>query len=152
MSEIVEIRVGKALDTLPRIAAEMGLDGSSSGRAGARASTSRNEGADAIVLDLAGGAGGSAAPFDLTFIDADKVSTAEYFDWALKLSRPGSMIIVDNVVRSGGVIDEGSNDESVKGIRRFIERCAAEPRVSATAIQTVGEKGWDGMVVAVVVA
>jgi predicted O-methyltransferase YrrM len=89
-------------------------------------------------------------PFDLIFIDADKVSTADYFKWALKLSRPGSVIIVDNVVRKGAVADAASTDASVQGIRRFIEVLAAESRVRATAIQTVGSKGYDGFALAVV--
>jgi predicted O-methyltransferase YrrM len=94
--------------------------------------------------------GDSRAPFDFIFIDADKQSTAEYFEWSLKLSHSGSIIVVDNVVRSGAVIDAASNDESVKGIRRFLERVSQEPRVTATAIQTVGSKGYDGFVMAVV--
>src|SRR5436190_1174735 len=77
-------------------------------------------------------------PFDLTFIDADKPSTPEYFAWALKLSRRGSLIVVDNVVRNGAVADAASADASVQGMRRFLDQLAAEPRVSATAIQTVG--------------
>ena len=91
------------------------------------------------------------APFDLIFIDADKPSTADYFDWALKLARRGSLIIVDNVVRSGAVIDATSEDAAVQGVRRFHERLAREPRVSATAIQTVGCKGHDGFAMALVV-
>jgi len=89
-------------------------------------------------------------PFDLVFIDADKVSTADYFDWALKLARPGSLIIVDNVVRKGAVIDPANKDPNVQGVRRFHERLAAEPRVSATILQTVGSKGYDGFALAVV--
>jgi len=116
LAEIVEVRVGKALDTLPQLAAE------------------------------------GHGPFDLVFIDADKPNTAAYFAWALKLTRRGSLIIVDNVVRDGAVIDEGSADASVQGVRRFNAALAAEPRVSATAIQTVGSKGYDGMAIAVVIA
>ncbi len=116
LAEIVEVRVGKALDTLPQLAAE------------------------------------GHGPFDLVFIDADKPNTAAYFAWALKLTRRGSLIIVDNVVRDGAVIDEGSADTSVQGVRRFNAALAAEPRVSATAIQTVGSKGYDGMAIAVVIA
>jgi len=86
-------------------------------------------------------------PFDLIFIDADKVNTAPYFTWALKLSRPGSLIIVDNVVRDGAVADAASTDTSVQGMRRFYEAIKAEPRVDATAIQTVGIKGYDGMAI-----
>lgn len=83
-------------------------------------------------------------PFDLTFIDADKVSTPAYFEWSLKLARPGSIIIVDNVVRNGKVIDAATEDPGIRGIRRFNEMVAANPKVSATAIQTVGVKGYDG--------
>ena len=86
-------------------------------------------------------------PFDLIFIDADKVNTAPYFTWALKLSRPGSLIIVDNVVRDGAVADAASTDTSVQGMRRFYEAVKAEPRVDATAIQTVGIKGYDGVAI-----
>ena len=113
-AERVELRVGPALETLARLAAER------------------------------------AGPFDLIFVDADKVSTPEYFSWALELSRPGSVIIVDNVVRDGQVIDPASRDPSVQGMRRFLEQLAVEPRVSATAIQTVGSKGHDGFSLAVV--
>ena len=91
-----------------------------------------------------------ASPFDLIFIDADKPSTPEYFAWALQLSRPGSLIIVDNVVRSGAIVDAESRDAGVQGMRRFAAMLASEPRVSATAIQTVGSKGYDGFVVALV--
>ncbi|NOK37207.1 O-methyltransferase [Corallococcus exercitus] len=90
------------------------------------------------------------APFDLTFIDADKVRTAEYFAWALKLSRKGSVIITDNVVRKGGIVEADSTDANVQGMRRFYEAVAAEPRVSATAVQTVGSKGYDGFSLALV--
>jgi predicted O-methyltransferase YrrM len=116
MADVVELRLGLALETLPQLAAE--------GR----------------------------GPFDLTFIDADKPNIPEYFTWALKLSRRGSLIIVDNVVRKGAVIDADSDDPSVQGVRRFNERLAAEPRVSATAIQTVGGKGYDGFALALVTA
>jgi len=93
---------------------------------------------------------GIAGPFDLTFIDADKQNNAEYFSWALKLSRPGSLIVVDNVVREGAVIDARSRDASVQGVRRLNDLMAKERRVSATAIQTVGVKGYDGVAVALV--
>jgi len=116
LGAIVEVRVGRALDALPKLETE-GL-----------------------------------GPFDLVFIDADKSATADYFAWALKLSRRGSLIVADNVVRDGKVIDGGSRDSDVRGIRRFAEIVAAEPRVSATAIQTVGGKGYDGFVLALVVA
>jgi predicted O-methyltransferase YrrM len=89
-------------------------------------------------------------PFDFVFIDADKPNNAAYFDWALKLSRPGSIIVVDNVVRDGDVIDADSDSSTVQGVRRLLERIAAEPRVSATAIQTVGAKGYDGFAIALV--
>jgi predicted O-methyltransferase YrrM len=89
-------------------------------------------------------------PFDLVFIDADKLNTSAYFEWSLKLSRPGSLIIADNVVRNGAVLGAGSRDESVQGVRRLSAALAAEPCVAATAIQTVGSKGYDGMAIAVV--
>jgi predicted O-methyltransferase YrrM len=88
--------------------------------------------------------------FDLVFIDANKNNMPEYFDWALKLSRRGSVIIADNVIRDGGVMDRASADPDIQGVRRFNERLAAEPRVSATEIQTVGVKGYDGFALAVV--
>jgi predicted O-methyltransferase YrrM len=91
-------------------------------------------------------------PFDLIFIDADKPSNTEYFAWALKLSRKGSLIIVDNVVRNGDVIDEASADPRVQGVRRFNKALAGEPRVIATEIQTVGSKGYDGFAIALVTA
>jgi predicted O-methyltransferase YrrM len=116
LAEMVELRLGPALDTLPHVAAE--------GR----------------------------GPFDLIFIDANKSTMAEYFDWSLKLSRPGSMIIADNVIRNGAVVDAASKDADVQGVRRFNERVAAEPRVSATEIQTVGSKGYDGFALVLVLA
>jgi predicted O-methyltransferase YrrM len=90
-------------------------------------------------------------PFDLFFIDADKTSNADYFAWALKLSRPGSLIIVDNVIRDGAVVDGRSRDPDVRGVRRLNDMIAAEPRVIATEIQTVGSKGYDGFAMALVV-
>jgi predicted O-methyltransferase YrrM len=114
-AEIVDVRLGKALDTLPKIQAE-------------------NKG-----------------PFDLVFIDADKVNIPQYYEWALKLTRPGSLIVVDNVVRDGGLIDP-NGDESVQGVRKLHEILAKDPRVSATTIQTVGSKGWDGVTFALVAA
>ena len=110
----VEIRLGRALDTLPTLAAE------------------------------------AIGPFDLTFIDADKASIPEYFKWSLKLSRVGSLIIVDNVVRKGAVIEADSSDADVQGVRRLNEMLATEKRVTATTIQTVGSKGYDGITVALV--
>ena len=114
LSEVVEQRLGPALETLPQIVAE--------GR----------------------------GPFDLIFIDADKPGYPDYLGWALRLSRPGSLIVADNVVREGAVIDAASSDPSVQGVRRFNQLLAAEPRVSATAIQTVGNKGYDGFAIALV--
>ena len=116
LAGVVELRVGRALDTLPQLAAEK-----------------------------------SRGPFDMVFIDADKESTADYFVWALKLSRRGSVIIVDNVVRKGAVTDATSDDPRVQGMRRFFEVIAAERRVNATVIQTVGSKGYDGFALALVV-
>jgi|SRR5579859_6630405 len=112
----VEVRLGPALETLPRLAAE------------------------------------GSGPFDLIFIDADKPGYPDYFRWALKLSRRGSVIVADNVVRDGEVIDPASADPRVQAMRRFNEVLAAEPRVSATEIQTVGSKGYDGFALALVVA
>ncbi len=91
-------------------------------------------------------------PFDFSFIDADKQSNPDYFRMCLKLSRKGSVIVVDNVVREGRVLDTKGGDANVEGIRRLYEIMAAEPRVSATALQTVGVKGHDGLAVALVVA
>ncbi len=91
-----------------------------------------------------------AGPFDLSFIDADKPNIPAYFKWALQLSRPGSLIVVDNVVRDGAVIEAASLDASVQGVRRLNELMASEPRVSATTIQTVGAKGYDGFALALV--
>ncbi|SFA61705.1 Predicted O-methyltransferase YrrM [Paracoccus halophilus] len=89
-------------------------------------------------------------PFDLIFIDADKPDNPAYLDWAMKLAQPGTIIIGDNVVRGGAVVDEGSSDPNVKGVRAFLKMISEDPRLEATAIQTVGEKGWDGFVMAVV--
>jgi predicted O-methyltransferase YrrM len=89
-------------------------------------------------------------PFDFIFIDADKKSMPQYFDWALKLSRKGSLIYSDNVVRSGGIADIASKDPDIQGVRRFYEVLHSEPRVCATAIQTVGGKGYDGYALALV--
>jgi len=116
LANAVEIRVGKALDTLPKLEAER------------------------------------IGPFDLIFIDADKKNNPEYFQWALRLSRRGSVIVIDNVVRKGAVIDAASADEDVQATRRFMQMLAAEPRVTATAIQTVGSKGYDGFAIALVTA
>ncbi|MGR4878724.1 O-methyltransferase [Streptomyces sp. LARHCF249] len=89
-------------------------------------------------------------PFDLVFIDADKPSNPQYLEWALKLTRPGSVIIGDNVVRDGAVVDATSSDPRVQGVRRFTELIAEQPRLTATALQTVGSKGYDGLVMALV--
>jgi predicted O-methyltransferase YrrM len=83
-------------------------------------------------------------PFDLIFLDADKASYPDYLPWTLELSAPGTLIIADNLVRGGAVLDPGPDDAGSEGSRRFSELLAAEPRVSATLIQTVGTKGWDG--------
>ncbi|MDZ8236030.1 MAG: O-methyltransferase [Nostoc sp. ChiQUE01a] len=116
LNEVVELRLGQALSTLPQLAAE--------GR----------------------------SPFDLIFIDADKPNNPDYLAWALKLSRRGSLIVADNVVRNGAVIDTDTSDASVQGVRHFNELLASEPRLSATALQTVGSKGYDGFAIALVVA
>lgn len=116
LAEVVDVRVGRALDTFPLIM--------------------RDE----------------RAPFDLVFIDADKPSNPDYFAWALRLTRPGSLIIVDNVVRDGAITDADSQDAAVRGVRRLFEQMAVEPRVDATAIQTVGSKGYDGLAIALVIA
>jgi predicted O-methyltransferase YrrM len=115
LASVVEIRVGRALETLPLLADE--------GR----------------------------GPFDLVFIDADKPSNPEYLEWALRLTRPGSIIVVDNVVRAGDILDATSDDPRVQGTRRLFDALARESRLSATAIQTVGSKGHDGFVLARVV-
>ncbi|CAI0817412.1 Putative O-methyltransferase MSMEG_5073 [Serratia entomophila] len=90
------------------------------------------------------------APFDLIFIDADKPGNPDYLQWALRLSRPGTAIVGDNVVRNGAVTDAASKDASVQGVRRFFDMMTQEPRLSATALQTVGSKGWDGFSLAIV--
>ena len=87
-------------------------------------------------------------PFDLIFIDADKANLADYFSWSMRLARVGSLIVVDNVVREGEILDERSHDASVRGTRALYAVMGAEPRVTATAIQTVGSKGYDGFAIA----
>ncbi len=114
LEEIVDIRVGAALDLLPELAED------------------------------------GAGPFDLTFIDADKERSPDYFAWALERSRPGSLIVADNVVRAGALADDGSDDPKIVAQRRLHRMLADEPRVSATTIQTVGSKGYDGFAVALV--
>ena len=91
-------------------------------------------------------------PFDVVFIDADKENNPHYLEWALKLTKPGSIIIIDNVVRSGYILDPDETDRNVVGVRRTVEMIAAEPRVSATALQTVGVKDYDGFLIAVVLS
>jgi predicted O-methyltransferase YrrM len=116
LSDLVQVRLGRALDTLPVLADE------------------------------------GYGPFDLVFIDADKPSNADYFEWALKLGHVGTTIVIDNVVRNGRVADPECDDADVEGVRRLNTLIASEPRVVATAIQTVGSKGYDGFAVAQVVA
>ena len=89
-------------------------------------------------------------PFDLVFIDADKPNNPAYLDWALKLSRPGTVIVVDNVVRDGRILQDGTDDATVNGVRRMFDIMHDDARLTATAVQTVGAKGWDGFAVAVV--
>ena len=99
---------------------------------------------------LAGLIAEQAAPFDFIFIDADKAGYPDYIQWSLKLSRPGTLIIADNVVRDGKVVDPGNPDPNIKGVRRFTELIAGEPRLSTTVLQTVGSKGYDGFAIAIV--
>ncbi|MFI1925526.1 MULTISPECIES: O-methyltransferase [unclassified Streptomyces] len=115
LDAVVDLRVGKAADTLPALAAELGDE-----------------------------------RFDLVFIDADKPSNPLYLEWALRLTRPGSVIVGDNVVREGAVTDAGSTDPRVQGVRDFTELIARNPGLTATALQTVGGKGYDGFVLALV--
>ena len=89
-------------------------------------------------------------PFDLVFIDADKVNNVAYVQWALKLCDPGAVILIDNVVRGGAVLDDASADPNVQGVRRLFDYVAGEPRLDATALQTVGLKGWDGLMICLV--
>ena len=89
-------------------------------------------------------------PFDLIFIDADKPNNPNYLEWALTLSRPGTVIIGDNVVRGGAVIDAASKDANIRGVRAFLRMISEDPRLDGTAVQTVGEKGWDGFALAIV--
>jgi len=89
-------------------------------------------------------------PFDLVFIDADKANIDAYFEASLPLSRPGTVVVVDNVVRKGQVVDAETEDASVRGVRRLIDRLSKDPRVSSTAVQTVGGKGYDGFILSVV--
>jgi predicted O-methyltransferase YrrM len=114
LGDVVEVRVGLALDLLPQVTADM------------------------------------RAPFDFVFIDADKSNNPEYFARSLELCRLGSLIIVDNVIRDGAVVNEKSSDPSVQGVRRLNEMLRSEKRVTATALQTVGSKGYDGFAIALV--
>lgn len=113
LAEIVEVRVGAALDTLPQLASE-------------------------------------GMTFDLIFIDADKPGYPDYWTWALRLARPGTLIVADNVVRDGAVADPSSDDPNVRAVRRYHALVAAEPRATATVLQTVGAKGYDGMSLALI--
>jgi predicted O-methyltransferase YrrM len=101
---------------------------------------------DTLPLLRSSGAG----PFDFIFIDADKVNNPQYLDWAVKLSRPGTVIVVDNVVRDGAIVNARSKDPDIRGTRRMTELMAANPRLSATVLQNVGVKGYDGFAMAVV--
>ena len=111
LSGAVEVRLGRAQDTLPRLLAD------------------------------------HRGPFDFIFIDADKTAYAEYFSWSLKLAHRGTLIVADNVVRKGGVADPASTDANVQGVQRFHQALAAERRVTATTMQTVGAKGYDGFTI-----
>jgi predicted O-methyltransferase YrrM len=112
LADVVELRLGLALDLLPGLLAE--------------------------------------APFDLIFIDADKESMPDYLTWSLRLSRPGTVIVGDNVVRRGKVADPRSTDPDVRGVQRFLKMVGDNPRLTATAMQTVGCKGWDGLAIVLV--
>ncbi|MFC8530357.1 O-methyltransferase [Nocardia sp. NPDC057227] len=104
----------------------------------------------AALDNLPGLADEDSEPFDFVFIDADKVNNSNYVLWALRLTRPGSAIVVDNVVRNGGLADEHSDDPAVQAGRELVDLLAAEPSLDATIVQTVGAKGWDGFAYAVV--
>jgi predicted O-methyltransferase YrrM len=114
LTTAIDLRVGRALDELPKIAAE------------------------------------KRGPFDLIFIDADKPSTPQYLEWAVRLSRVGGLIIIDNVVRAGALADETNDEPRVAAMRQVVEAVGRDPRLSATLVQTVGAKGYDGFVLAVV--
>jgi len=114
LADRVELRLGLALETLPRLESE------------------------------------GQGPFDFVFIDADKANIPEYLDWTLRLTRPGSVIVVDNVVRRGSLIDPASADANVRGVRRFHEKLASLQQLSATTVQTVGSKGYDGFTLVLV--
>ncbi|MFI1731762.1 O-methyltransferase [Streptomyces acidicola] len=112
LGRLVEVRVGPALQSLPKLADE------------------------------------NPEPFDFVFIDADKANNRNYVEWALKLTRPGALIVLDNVVRAGRVTDAGSDDPGIRGTRAALELIASHPRMSGTAVQTVGSKGHDGFALA----
>ncbi|MFF2888719.1 O-methyltransferase [Paenibacillus sp. NPDC057967] len=104
-----------------------------------------------LALDQLGAlAEEEAEPFDLIFIDADKPNNPHYLDWALRFSRPGTVIIGDNVIRNGDMIDANNEDVRVIGTRQFFDKLASEPRMTCTAIQTVGSKGYDGFMIGIV--
>lgn len=102
------------------------------------------------ALDLLGELDRQPDPFDLVFIDADKSNGPSYLAWAVRHARPGGVIVVDNVVRDGYIVEDGSKDPDITGTRRLFEMLAAEPRLTATALQTVGSKGYDGFAIALV--
>jgi predicted O-methyltransferase YrrM len=114
LAEVVDVRLGPALETLPQLVAEQ------------------------------------AGPFDLVFIDADTLNTPAYIAWSLKLTQPGSLIITDNVVRDGAVLDVASSDPYTQAVRDINETLASAPGLAATVLQTVGSKGYDGLALAVV--
>ena len=114
LAGVTEIRLGKALETLPSVEAD------------------------------------KIGPFDFVFIDADKPNNPEYLKWALKLARSGAVIVCDNVIRDGAVADAATHDASALGARKLFDLIGAEPRLTATALQTVGAKGWDGFAIAIV--
>jgi predicted O-methyltransferase YrrM len=89
-------------------------------------------------------------PFDLIFIDADKENNVSYVEWAIRLGAPGSIIVVDNIARSGRVLDPAPDDLQARAVRDMLDMMGAHPRLDAAAIQTVGTKGWDGFAVAIV--
>jgi predicted O-methyltransferase YrrM len=111
-------------------------------RAGLRRRVDVRQGDARQMLPALAAEGGD--PFDMIFIDADKPSNPVYLDWAIRLARPGALIVADNVVRDGTILDPHSQDPRVTGVRRFFDALAADARLEATAIQTVGSKGWDG--------
>jgi predicted O-methyltransferase YrrM len=141
---------GGRLLTLEADAKHAGVAGKNFSRAGLSETIEQRLGPALDTLPQVAAEG--RGPFDLIFIDANKSTMAEYFDWVLKLSHPGSIIIADNVIRDGAVIDADNKDADIQGVRRFNERVAAEPRVSGTAIQTVGSKGYDGFALVLVLS